>query len=259
MSFARQARLAAMATLGLAMLYLAIFALAGSNDWPGALRAALCNALPAIGLGWLVAARIAPLLWPVRGWAVALGVAATLIGYALISYALTLMLLAITGGDTGSGGLWIRYFTGPAFIWQSFQGLAYGLIAFLIGWLAEAQHAASAASPPGADPLGRLLIRTDRGIVPVDGSDVIRIVAADDYCELILPGARHLARMSMAQCEMLLASEPIVRVHRSHIISLRHLASAEPAGDGRLTLTMTNGDQLMTSRAGARLIRERSG
>ncbi len=257
MAFRAQSRIAAAATIGLAALYLAVFMLTGGN-WFDAARAALCNAVPTIGLGWLVAARIAPLLWPVRGAAAMGGTLVTLTLYALVSYAGALLLLALTGGERTDGGLWIRYFTGPAFIWQSLQGLAYGLIALLTGWLTLALHPAT-LPVMSAEPLGRLLIRTDRGIVPVDGRDIIRIAGADDYCELILPGARHLARMTMAECETLLANEPMVRAHRSHIINLRHLESAEPAGDGRLTLTMRNGDQVVTSRAGARAIRVQSG
>jgi hypothetical protein len=241
-----QARGAVWALGGLTILYVVVFLLTGGTVFDSA-RAALCNAIPAVGFGWLVAARIAPSLWP-------------LIGFALISYIATLVLLALSGGASTETGLLIRYFTGPAFVWQSFQGLAYGLIALLTGWLGlAAQASGPAETAAGGRTLGRLLIRTDVGIVPIDGDDVVRISGADDYCELVLPHGRHLARMTLGECEGLLADQPLVRLHRSHIISLRHLISAEPAGDGRLQVTLSNGDQVISSRAGARALRERSG
>jgi two-component system, LytTR family, response regulator len=254
-----QARGAVWALGGLTILYVVVFLLTGGTVFDSA-RAALCNAIPAVGFGWLVAARIAPSLWPIGSAAKIFGIAATLIGFALISYIATLVLLALSGGASTETGLLIRYFTGPAFVWQSFQGLAYGLIALLTGWLGlAAQASGPAETAAGGRPLGRLLIRTDVGIVPIDGDDVVRISGADDYCELVLPHGRHLARMTLGECEGLLADQPLVRLHRSHIISLRHLISAEPAGDGRLQVTLSNGDQVISSRAGARALREQSG
>jgi hypothetical protein len=140
--FAAQARWAALAAAALTALYLTVFLLTGGGLLDSA-RAALCNALPSIGFGWLIAARIAPLLWPVRSWTAGGAIAAVLIIYALISYIMTLVLLAMTGGASTQGGLLIRYFTGPAFVWQSFQGLAYGLIALLAGWLATLSGSAA--------------------------------------------------------------------------------------------------------------------
>ncbi len=264
----RQIGWVAAATAALCALYSVVFSLSDGAWSYGAVRAAVCNALPAMLIGWLVAGRIAPIFWPVRGLAALPGIVLTLVSYALATYVATIMLLALTGetGREGQAGLFIRYFTGPAFVWQSFQGLAYGLIALLFGWLVQSERLRQEtqvprieiSAPPPA-PLGRLLLRTEAGIVPVEADSIIRIAAADDYCEIILPAACHLARMSMAECERLLANEPMLRVHRSHLVNLRCLISAEPTGDGRLQLTMSNGDQLISSRAGARLIREQSG
>jgi hypothetical protein len=258
MAFRTQLLVALLSISTLALLYLLVFLVADGSDFFGATRAAVCNAVPIICFGWLVAARIAPLLWPPLRWPRACGVLVSLAAYSVTTYIATLLLLSLTGGEQGEGRLIITYFSGPAFVWQSFQGLAYGAIALLVGWLVALERPTD-DNGPAREPLGRLLVRTDQGIVPIDGSTIIRIAAADDYCEIILPGARHLARMTMGECETLLANEPIIRVHRSHLINLRHLASAEPAGDGRLTLVMANGDTVTSSRAGARAIRGHSG
>jgi two-component system, LytTR family, response regulator len=265
MTMQRQLGWAVAAIAALAGLYILVFTLADGGLSVRSVWSAFANAVPAVLIGWLVANRIAPALWPVRSPGTIAGITATLIAYALVTYVLTIVLLALFW-DNGAreGGLFIRYFTGPAFIWQSFQGLAYGGIALLSGWLLhierlrrEAEQNFGAPAPPA--PLGRLLLRTEAGIVPVEADAIIRIAAADDYCEVILTNARHLARINMGECERLLANEPMIRAHRSHLINLRCLVSAEPTGDGRLQLTLSNGDQLTTSRAGARLIREQSG
>jgi hypothetical protein len=266
MTIGRQIGVVMAAIAGLAALYTLVFTLTDGGFSGQSVLSAFANAVPAVLMGWLVAVRIAPALWPACSFTTVIGIGITIIAYALVAYLLTIVLLALLGGGTTrEGGLFVRYFTGPAFIWQSFQGLAYGLIALLTGWLLvsersrqEAERRNAEPAPPRV-PLGRLLLRTEAGIVPVEADAIIRIAAADDYCEVILATARYLARMSVAECERLLANEPMVRAHRSHLINLRSLVSAEPTGDGRMQLTLSNGDQLVTSRTGARLIREQSG
>jgi LytTr DNA-binding domain len=249
----------------LTALYLLVFQLTDDAPILSHLLAAMANAVPVVLAGWAMAAWVAPMCWPVSGWRRWLTVALALPGYALLIYIATIVLLAVFGGDSArTGGLFISYFQGPAFVWQCLQGLAYGIISLLSGWLLLSERMRLAAAAPidsaaAPAPLGRLLLRTEAGIVPVEADAIIRIAAADDYCEVVLATARHLARMSISECERLLANEPMVRIHRSHLINLRCLVSAEPTGDGRLQLTLSNGDQLTTSRTGARLIREQSG
>ena len=233
---------------------------------------ALANAVPAALLGWLIALAIVPMTLGLRPPSRLLAWLTIVVCHAMATYVATIILLAVLGDNTaplaGGDGLIVRYFTGRAFVWQVFQGLAYGLVALLAGLLIEAERrrgvadsllALRASAPTPVAAMGRLLIRTDDGIVPIDAADIIRIEGADDYSEVILPTRRLLARMRMSECESLLANEPMLRVHRSHIVNLSHLVGAEPAGNGRLQLHMHNGDIVMSSRAGAQALRAQTG
>ncbi len=250
--------------LALTALYLSVFRLTGgAAPWWRDLLYALANAVPAVVLGWLLAAIAAPFgLAMAKRWRAAFWVAAVAL-YAITTYLVTVLLLALLG-EVGPEGVFVRFFTGPALTWQVFQGLAYGVIALLVGALAEARQklalAGSAAHQVAGQPTppDRWLIRTDEGIVPIEPDAIIHIRAADDYCELILPTARHLARMTMAECEKRLVPLGFIRVHRSHLVNLARLVSAEPAGNGRLQLLLGNGDKVVTSRAGAQDVRART-
>lgn len=250
--------------LALTALYFAVFRLTeGSAPYWNDLLFALSNALPAVLLGWLLARLHAPLLSGFGGLTrILLGMVAVAI-YAVTAYLATVMLLALLG-EVGPEGVFVRFFTGRALTWQLFQGLAYGVIALLIGLLVEARQKLAMAQVAALHPTGqptppdRWLIRTDEGIVPIEPDAIIHIRAADDYCELILPTTRHLARMTMAECEKRLVPLGFIRVHRSHLINLSRLVSAEPAGNGRLQLLLGNGDTVVTSRTGAQDVRART-
>lgn len=182
------------------------------------------------------------------------------LGYALAIYLITTMLLALQRGFSEEG-LFLQFFRGPAFFWQVFQGLAYYAIALLAGYLRlyrerAAQLAAVPASP--AAKIDQMLLRTDAGIVTVAVEDILHIVAADDYCEIVLSNNRHLARIGMTECEKRLAGHGFLRIHRSHIVNLGQMVSAEPAGNGRLQILMPNGDRILTSRAGTQALRGRT-
>ncbi len=262
------AHVAAGVILALAALYLAVFRLTGSEaSWLRDTLLALANAAPAVLLGWAVAAAAVPsgmtLAMP---WRVAVWIAIVAL-YAIATYLVTVLLLALLG-DVGAEGVFVRFFTGPALTWQLFQGVAYGVVALLTGLLQQARRetaltlargaAAMAAASASAAPPDRWLIRTDEGIVPVEPESIIHIRAADDYCELILPVGRHLARMTIGDCENRLSAHGFMRVHRSHLVNLARLVSAESAGNGRLQLLLSNGDRVVTSRAGAQGVRARA-
>lgn len=187
--------------------------------------------------------------------------------FSLAWYLLTISLLGWRDGSLLEGTI-ISSFRGVAFVWQIFQGLAlYGAAAALAVTAAVRQSTVVAAPP--ASPTSpafsatiearpdRLLIRIGDEIRSIDVADVILIAAADDYSEIVTPTARHLSRKSLGEYEAELPSS-FVRVHRSTLVNLDRLVSAEPAGVGRLTLHLAGGESVVASRAGARLIRERA-
>lgn len=251
------------ASLLLALAYATVFWLGSRHIEPADLILwSLCNAVPHVVLALPLADGVAPLVMrhrPARGAAIA---ALAIMAYALIAYCAIVFLLAATHRIDRQGMI-VQFFSGPALLWETFQGLAYGVIGLLIGLLLIARReledvrSAQAAtySPPRNLPPARWLVRTADGIVPVDPGELIRIEAAGEYCQLILPQRSILARISMNECEERLRVLHFLRVHRSHLVNSDRLISAEAAGNGRLQLNLSNGDRILTSRQGARLVR----
>ncbi len=242
--------------LGYATVFLVTETLVGPREiilW------SISNALPQVVFAVPLVDRVAP--WIVRRPpAIALAVsAAAMFLYALASYCALVFLLAVTGG-VRTDGILVRFFSGPALPWQIFQGLAYGCTAILAGlWLDARRRLQQVASIPptgkSTDRPQRWLIKTADGIMPVDPTEIIRIEAAGEYAKIVLPTTSTFSRIAMTACEQRLDGLPFIRVHRSHLVHADRIARAEPAGNGRLQLTLANGDQVITSREGARLVR----
>lgn len=154
-------------------------------------------------------------------------------------------------------------FSGPALPWQLFQGLT--VYAALAAWRfgappppadAEVTPGAGADRPQDA-PGERLLVRRGDEIVPIDLADVVCIRGADDETEVVTARSRDRVRLPLHAFERRLPADRFLRAHRSWIVNLDQLTAAEPAGDGRLTLHLSGGQTLTTSREGARALRSR--
>ena len=219
---------------------------------------AVSNAVPHVMLAIPLVDRIAPRLAEQRLTVALLSGAATVMAYALLAYGAVVFLLALSGG-VQTEGIFVRFFSGPALPWQIFQGSAYGTIALLGGLWLDARRrlsaAGSAASPPADTNTQRWLVKTAEGIIPIDPAEIVRIEAAGEYSRIVLPTKTLLSRIGMAACEDRLGRLAFLRVHRSHIVRSDAIVRAEPAGNGRLQITLSNGDQLVSSREGARLVR----
>ncbi|MEU0521752.1 LytTR family DNA-binding domain-containing protein [Streptosporangium sp. NPDC006007] len=95
--------------------------------------------------------------------------------------------------------------------------------------LAEAvRRVCVSAELPEGDGAGR----TDPGTIPVElggvtrfvaGSEVRYVEAQGDYARLHTAGGSHLVRISLATLEERWSSAGFVRVHRSHLVALRHI------------------------------------
>lgn len=147
----------------------------------------------------------------------------------------------------------LQNFAPEVLAWQAFQGLViYVAIAATTYALARAP---SAGNEEASDRLERYLTRRGDTIERVEVSDIVSISGAQDYSEVATLSGRHLARFSLAAFEQRLDPGRFLRIHRSAIINLDHFQSAEPAGNGRFLVALSNGETLQTSRAGARKLR----
>ncbi|MEL6541332.1 MAG: LytTR family DNA-binding domain-containing protein [Pseudomonadota bacterium] len=157
------------------------------------------------------------------------------------------------------------FFPEPALAWQLLQGATlYALVASFTYQRAQPELPRFLETGEEEWPrtetepsLKRYFIRRGEEIQPIDTSQIISIVGADDYAEVTTPEGQHLVRATLAKFETSLDPEQFLRVHRSRIVNVHKIDRAEPAGDGRMILHMENGEAIQTSRAGAKAMRDR--
>jgi hypothetical protein len=237
--------------------YVVVFLISGGarNTLPGALVDALINvgALVVWGaIAWWANSRV---VLDRAAWQQALVHPLGGFGFAVAWYFSVTVLLGWRAGEF-SGSFSVRPFSSVAFIWQVFQGLTvYALIVSLavIQRLLDRQPSAAQQSTE------RLLVRGDDQLLSVPVDEILCIERAGDYAQLITLSGRHLTRRSLAELERQLPPERFLRVHRSQLINLNALEAAESIGGGRLRARLRGGIQVDTSRAGAKVLRERAG
>ncbi len=217
---------------------------------------ALCNAAPHVLLMIPLVYQVGPLLARLAlPRAAAAWLAATLV-YSSVAYGSAIFLLALTARIEPEG-IWVRFFQGPALSWQIFQSTTYAALAITVGMLIQARRELSSLPREKlVSPKPQTwLVKTAEGIVPIDPNDLIRVEAYGEYVRLVLSGRTFMARVSLTDCADRLKGLAFLRVHRSHLVNGAAIVRAESAGNGRLQLALRNGDSVITSREGARLIR----
>jgi two-component system, LytTR family, response regulator len=107
----------------------------------------------------------------------------------------------------------------------------------------------------GDGPLTRLFVR-DRGrILPIAVREIERLEADDDYVAVHVRGRRFLVYLGMNEFEARLDPTRFLRIHRSHIVNLDHVAALVPFDATRLQIEMKDGTKLIASRTRSRELR----
>lgn len=101
----------------------------------------------------------------------------------------------------------------------------------------------------------RLFVREAGRIVPVRVSSIERIQAADDYVIVHAAGRQFTLGVPLADLEARLDRDIFLRVHRSHIVNLDHVASCTPTEDSRFHITLRSGATVTASRQRSRVVR----
>lgn len=104
-------------------------------------------------------------------------------------------------------------------------------------------------------PLSRIFVRHRGKIVPVPTAAIHRLEAQGDYVALHLDGSHHLAYLPLAEFERRLDPQTFLRIHRSHIVNLDHVASFSWYDGSRLQVEMKDGTRLLASRTRSRELR----
>jgi two-component system LytT family response regulator len=125
--------------------------------------------------------------------------------------------------------------------------------------------AAGEALPPAVDraraalgdgPLERVFAHRGSRIVLLRVADVERFEARDDYSEVRCRGETYLVSLPLHEIERRLDPARFVRVHRSHLVNLDHVAHMRPHDDRRLEVSMSDGTKVVASRTGSQRLRQ---
>ena len=269
-----------LAILGIFAVYSITIRLALHADLRGSLLGGAANTVPVVIFGAMVRRIIQRRF---IGRPAALQLAGHLVlcaAFVSLCYVLLIVLLGLFAGG-GPTGFLVQPFPISATAWQSLENVTtYALIA-AVSYL-QVQHGAAGGrsdvvgnqsvlviapqagpSPEGTETradaaLSRYFVRTGDELRPLDIDTVVSIGGADDYAEVRTLSGRHLVRVTLAEFAKSLDPANYVRVHRSWIVNVHRIARAEPVGGGRLLLHMETGQTISTSRAGAKLLRDRT-
>ena len=95
-----------------------------------------------------------------------------------------------------------------------------------------AVQAPAAAQAPVAEKTA-VFIKVDGALRKVDLADILYVEGMKDYVMFKLASAREplVTHLTMKAVEELLPAQSFMRIHRSHVVNLAHIASVTPSGD----------------------------
>lgn len=104
-----------------------------------------------------------------------------------------------------------------------------------------------------------LFAKRGNALIPVRPRDIVRVDASTGGCEIVVSGGDtlHLAD-TLAEVEARLDQTDFVRVHRSHIVNLRHVVAIRPYDGRRLSIRLSDGSSVIASRRGSSDLRSRT-
>lgn len=104
------------------------------------------------------------------------------------------------------------------------------------------------------DQLDRIVVKKGRAVRILQVSEVIFLTAEDDYVMIYTEHDRYLKSKTMKYFEQHLPPH-FIRIHRSYIVNLHAIETIEPYKKDVLSLKMSNGMHLHTSKSGASRLR----
>jgi two-component system, LytTR family, response regulator len=105
-------------------------------------------------------------------------------------------------------------------------------------------------------PIRRLFVREAGRIVPIRVVSIEWLQACDDYVIAHADGKRFTINLTLSELERRLDPRVFVRVHRSSVVNLDHVASWTPYDGSRFRITLRSGTQIMASRQRSRVLRD---
>ena len=107
-----------------------------------------------------------------------------------------------------------------------------------------------------AGPTRRLFVREAGRVIPVRTSEVVRLEAADDFVLIHTTSQRYRMGVPLQDIAERLDPSQFVRVHRSHVVNLDHVASMSTYDGSRMQIRLRDGTVIVASRQCSRVLRE---
>lgn len=197
-------------------------------------------------------------LLPLKGWAMWAAHLALASAFAVVWAWLLYVVTGISEAGSATRFEVVPFLEGAAQQWQVLQGLfAYAALAALTAVEHRPAGGLLVLDNTAPEFRQRFLMRGDGAVLSLTAADIVSVIGADDYSEIVTAQGAHLVSTTLSELEAALDPRHFLRVHRSAIANLDHVQRAEPTGGGRMTLSMRAGPDLAVSRSGARLLRER--
>jgi two-component system, LytTR family, response regulator len=110
-----------------------------------------------------------------------------------------------------------------------------------------------------ASPLPLLPVKAGETISLIKVETIVRISAEGKYSVITTKDKRYISNYSISELEERLVSPFFIRVHRSHIVNLRHVRELHKAGMGkfRLIIDVPASDDIIVSRTYAEELKRR--
>ncbi len=102
----------------------------------------------------------------------------------------------------------------------------------------------------------RLLVKARDELLFIEPEQIYWIEAQNDYCMLHTQIGNFLVNKAMQKLEELFSELTFQRIHRSALVNFGFVKEIKPWSSGRYLLIMKNGDEIESSKSGARLIRD---
>src|SRR5687768_12283966 len=144
--------------------------------------------------------------------------------------------------------------------WQLVAGLYLFASVIVAAWFIRGREVSDPEAkvpvrPPR--PFDPLPIRVRDRTVLVNVCTIERLQGCDDHVAVVSGGRRLLASYRLAELEANLDARHFVRIHRSHIVNLAHVAAVDRLDANRDVVVMKRGDRITASRKGTVALRRR--
>jgi two-component system LytT family response regulator len=105
-------------------------------------------------------------------------------------------------------------------------------------------------------PMSRLFVRAGGAIIPIAVANISRFDAWGDYVVAHEEKSRHILHLSLNRLESRLDPARFVRLHRTHIVNMDHVASVQRHTKGQLVAELKDGTRLLVSRTKSKELRD---